>query len=147
MSSNGAHTSGATDNGAAHAPGDDEPGLLASVEGMWDDVRAVAHGHLRLAALEARRAGNSLVWMLVYGILVGVLTLGAWVGALAALVLWLIAVGLTASGALLLAALLNILAAGVLLLAIRRRSRHLGFPATRRSLERGRDVAAPARTH
>lgn len=109
---------------------------------MWDDVRAIAHGHLQLAALEARRAGHSLVWMLVYGILVGVLTLGAWAGTLAALVLWLIAAGLSASGALLLAAALNIVAAGLLLLAIRRRSRHLGFPATMRSLERGRGVDA-----
>jgi hypothetical protein len=44
----------------------------------------------------------------------------------------------------LIAALLNLAAAGLCVLAIRRHSRHLGFPATLRSLERDRAVAAAA---
>lgn len=149
MSSNAAHDTRVAREGAAQAPHDhardgDEPGLLASAEVLWDDVRVIAHEHLRLVALEARRAGRSLAWLLIYGILAGGLMLGAWAGALAALVVWLIGAGLPASGALLIAALLNIGAAGLCVLAIRRRSRHLGFPATLRSLERDRAVAAAA---
>lgn len=126
------------------APGDTAPGLLASAEVLWDDVRVIAHEHLRLVALEARRAGRSLALLLVYGILAGGLILGAWAGALAALVVWLIGAGLPASGALLIAALLNLAVAGLCVLAIRRHSRHLGFPATVRSLQRNRAVAATA---
>jgi len=154
VSSNAAHATRVAGEGAAqapheharddHAPGDNGPGLLASAEVLWDDVRVIAHEHLRLVALEARRAGRSLAWLLIYGILAGGLSLGAWAGALAALVLWLIGAGLPASGALLIAALLNLAAAALCVLAIRRRSRHLGFPATLRSLERDRAVAAAA---
>jgi uncharacterized membrane protein YqjE len=155
VSSNVAHATRVAGEGAAHAPDehaqddhardDDGPGLLASAELLWDDVRVIAHEHLRLVALEARRAGRSLAWLLIYAILAGGLSLGAWAGALAALVVWLIGAGLPASGALLIAALLNIGAAGLCVLAIRRHSRHLGFPATVRSLQPDRAVAAAAR--
>ena len=143
MSGSGAHGAAGVRDGAGHAPDNGEPGVLASVEGWWADVRGIAHEHLQLATLEARLAGRALVWLLVYGILVSVLLLGAWAGPVAALVLWLVASGVGASAALLLAAAMNLLAAGLLALAIRRRSRHLGFAATRRSLE-PRDVAAAA---
>jgi uncharacterized membrane protein YqjE len=141
MSVNGVHQAAAVGDGAAHAPGHDEAGLLASAEGWWADVRGIAHEHLQLVALEAQRASRGLVWLLVHGILVSVLLLGAWAGTLAALVLWLIASGVGASAALLLAASMNLVAAGLLAQAMRRSSRRLGFAATLRSLQR-RDVAA-----
>ena len=154
MSSHAAHATRVAGEGAVqaphdhvrddHVPDDNGPGLLASAGVLWDDVRVIVHEHLRLVALEASRAGRSLAWLLIYGILAGGLSLGAWAGALAALVVWLIGAGLPASVALLIAALLNIAAAGLCVLAIRRRSRHLGFPATLRSLERDRTVAAAA---
>lgn len=143
MSGRGVYGAAAVAEDAVHAPGNDEPGLLASAEGWWADVRAIAHEQLQLATLEAQRSSRALVWLLVYGILVSVLLLGAWAGTVAALVLWLIAIGVGASAALLLAAAMNLAAAGLLAMAIRRRSRHLGFAATLRSLER-RDVAAAA---
>lgn len=145
MSVNDIREPAAAGNGAAHASHSDEPGLLASVEVLWQDVRGIAHEHLQLAALETQRAGRSLVWLLVYGILACVLMLGAWVGALAALVLWLISIGLAASAALLLAAVLNVIAAGLFVLAIRRRSRDLGFPATLASLQGARGATALTR--
>lgn len=145
MSSQAVHEAEVAGNDAQGASANDDPGLLASVGGVWGDVRSIASSHLQLAALEAQRAGQSLAWLLAYGILTGVLILGAWVSAVAALVLWLVAVGMAASGALLLASLLNIIAAGVVVMAMHRRTRDLGFPATMRSLDRTRTGAAVTR--
>jgi len=141
MSSHRVHEAGDGGNGAAHPPDNEEPGLLVSAGVLWGAVRSIAYDHLRLAALEAQRAGQSLAWLLIYGVLIGVLMLSAWACAIAALMLWLTASGLPASAALLLAALLNSIAAGGFALAIRRRSRDLGFPATLRSLEGDHGVA------
>ena len=118
------------------------PGLSASALALWDDLRGLAHEHLQLAALEARRAGESLVSMLAYAIVAGVLAASAWVGATGALVLWLIDCGIAASAALLLAAFLNALGAFGFALAIRRKSRFLSFPATVRSLRHDGQGAA-----
>lgn len=108
-----------------------EPGLMASIEAMWDDMRALAYDHLQLVALEMRRAALGLVTMVVEGIVMGMLVAASWIAAVAALCLWLIEHGLETSAALLIAAILNLLGALGFGLAIRRKSRVLRlFPAT-----------------
>ena len=57
-----------------------DPGLLASAEALWQDLRALGHDYLRLVALEAQRAGESLVSIVVFGIVVGLLVVSAWLG-------------------------------------------------------------------
>lgn len=132
-------------NDATCNAGGDPPGLLASAEELWADLRAIAQGHLRLAALEAQHAGQCLVWILVLAILVGGLVLGAWTSTIAALVMGLSAVGVPPVAAALLVAVLHIIAAGVVSRAIQRRVRALGFPATVRSFETGNGVARTTR--
>ena len=57
---------------------------------LWHDLRGLAHDHFELAALETQRAGESLVAMVVAGMLVPGLLLSAWLGLLSAAVLALI---------------------------------------------------------
>jgi hypothetical protein len=76
------------------------------------------------------------------GTVVGVLLGGASLAATGALVLWLVRLGVPASLAMLLGALLMTLCAGLFARAIRRRSRSLQFPATIRSLKPEQKLAA-----
>jgi len=123
--------------GAPAAVGDAPPGdagLLEDAKSLWHELRALAHDELTLAALEARLAGISLVTMLGAGLMIGVLLVSAWLGLLAAVVLWLISIGVPASIALLLGVATNLLLALMLYGVVRRQSRYLQFPATLRGL-------------
>lgn len=110
-------------------------GILEDTRSLWHELRALSHDHLRLAALETRRAGESLVDMIVAGVMVAVLLNGAWLGLVAAAVLWLVEHGIMASSALLLAVVFNLLLVLILCGVIRRKSRYLQFPAILRSLK------------
>jgi hypothetical protein len=113
-------------------PGDS--GLLVDAKSLWHELRGLAHDQLTLAALETRLAGKSLVTMIAAGVMVAALLVSAWLGLMGAVVLWLISIGVIASIAMLLAVAANVVFALVLYDVIRRRSRHLQFPATLRSL-------------
>jgi hypothetical protein len=89
---------------------------------------------VQLAALETRRAGKSLIALAIAAVLWAVLVLSAWLGLLAAGVVWLLEQGVAASAALLVGVGVNLLAALMVSMIIRYQSRHLQFPATRRSL-------------
>jgi uncharacterized membrane protein YqjE len=121
--------------GSPAAAATSAPGLLENAQALWHDLRGLAHDHLQLAALETQRAGKSLVNMVVYAVAAAMLLVSAWLGLMAAGVLWLIDRGLNASVALLLVVVLNIAAAFVLFTMIRRSSQQLRFPATVRSLK------------
>lgn len=120
---------------AAGAPkASDEPALLQEAQRLWHELRAMAHEQLTLAALELRLAGESAVRMLVSGVLIAVLLVSAWIGLLAAGILWLVSLGVAAAAAILAGVALNLVLAALLYASIRRRSRHLQFPSTLRSL-------------
>ncbi len=109
--------------------------LLDDVEAIVEEWRGRVHDHLSLAALEARRAGENLVVILAYGTVVGVLLGGACLVTTAAIVVWLVALGVPNGLALLLGAVLMLLGAVGFAREIRRRSRTLQFPASLRSLK------------
>jgi hypothetical protein len=111
-----------------------DAGVAENISGLWRDLRGMAHDHLQLAALEAQRAGRSLVAVLAASIVLGVLLASTLLILTGALILALIEFGVSASFAALLAALVNLSASMALALAIRSRSRLLGFPATLRTL-------------
>jgi len=113
----------------------DEASLRENALGLWHDLRGLAYDHLQLAALEAQRAGRSLVWMLAASIVLGVLLATTPLILSGALILSLMTLGLAPGAALLLAALTNVALAIALAMAIRARSRLLGFPASLRSLK------------
>jgi len=110
-------------------------GVLEDAQSLWHELRGLTHDRFRLAALETQRAGKSLVDMIVAGIMVGVLLINAWLGLLTAAVLRLVAHGMVASSAILLAVAFNLLLTLLLFGVIRRKSRHLQFPATLHSLQ------------
>lgn len=101
---------------------------------FWHELRCLIHGRLRLAALETQQAGRSLIIMIVAGVMTAVLLISAWLGLVVAVVLGLVERGVVASSAVLLAVVLNFVAALLLWTVIRRKSRYLGLPATIRSL-------------
>jgi hypothetical protein len=110
-------------------------GVLELAQSLWLELRGLAHDRFRLAGLETQRAGKSLVAMVTAGVMVGFLLACAWLGLLAAAVLWLVGNGMAASCAVLLSVAFNLFLALLLIALIRRKSRFLQFPATLRSLQ------------
>ena len=109
--------------------------MLEDIQSLWDELQGLSHERFRLVGLEIRRAGQSLVTMVVAGAMLALLLSAAWLGLLAAAVQWQLENGLPASSAILIAVAFNLLLALMLCGLIRRRSRYLQFPATLRSLE------------
>ena len=114
--------------------------LLNEAKSLWSELIDLLHDRLQLAALETQHAGRSLAVMLTTGVIIAILLVSAWLGLLSAAVLWLVHIGLTASLAILLGAVVNILLAVLLYQLIRYQSRHLGWPATLRSLQKPASV-------
>jgi len=110
-------------------------GVLAEAQLLWDELRGLGVDRIRLAALETQRAGDSLVSMLISGVMIAVLLLSAWLGLLAAAVLILIENGFAPSSVILLTVAANLLLTLILFGVIRRKSRFLQFPSTLRSLQ------------
>jgi uncharacterized membrane protein YqjE len=111
------------------------PSVLDDAQALWHELHTLIHDHLQLAALETRRAGESLVTMLVAGFMVALLLIGAWLGLGVAAVQWLIEQGMLASSAILLAVAVNLLVVLLLCAVIRNKSRYLQFPALLRSFQ------------
>ncbi len=103
--------------------------VLQDMQSLWFELQGLGHDHFRLAALEARRAGQSLVTMLATSVMVVLLLNGVWLGLLATGVLWLQENGLKVSSAVLLTVALNLLFLLICIWVLRRHSRYLQFPA------------------
>ena len=110
-------------------------GVLQDAQSLFKELLGLIQDRFQLAALETRRAGESLVAMVVTGVMAGVLLGSAWLGIEAIAVLWLSEHGIVASSALLLVVAINALFGLILCGMIRRKSRFLQFPATLRSLQ------------
>lgn len=116
-------------------------GLLDELRMLLQQVLGVVHDHLQIAALETRLAGQSLVAMVAAGVMVALLLVSAWIGLIAAAVAALVGNGLSISAAIFLGVSANLLVALLLCEFIRRKSRHLLWSASLRSLRR--DMATP----
>jgi hypothetical protein len=106
-----------------------DSGVLEDMLSLWDELQGLGHDHFRLAALETRRVGQSLVTMLATSVLMVLLLNSAWLGLLAGGVVWLLENGIKASSALMLTVALNLLLLLICIRVIRRHSRYLQFPA------------------
>ncbi|WP_442499383.1 phage holin family protein [Methylobacter sp. sgz302048] len=114
--------------------------LLEDVRLLWQDLRELAHNHLKLATLEAKRAGRSLVSIAAAGVFMAVLLLMVWIGLMAAAVLALIESNMVGEmEAVLLITGVNLLIALMLFWFIRSKSRYLFFPETVNSLKNRED--------
>lgn len=115
--------------------------LLEDVRLLWQDLGELAHNHLKLATLEAKRAGRSLMSIAVAGVFMAVLLLMVWIGLMAAAVLALIESNVVGdTEAVLLITGVNLLIALMLFWFIRSKSRYLFFPETVNSLKNREDL-------
>jgi uncharacterized membrane protein YqjE len=101
--------------------------------------------HALLAVLELQRAGISFVKMVAAGIIISILVISAWMGLVAAAVVWAVGAGANWSVALIVAAIVNIAVAFGLALWAKKQIPDLLFAATLRQLKQ--DVPHPEREH
>jgi uncharacterized membrane protein YqjE len=102
----------------------------------WSSMKGLVQDHALLAVLELQRAGISLVKMLAAGIVITILIVSAWMGLVAAAVVWAVGAGASWGVALLVAAIVNIaIAAGIAFWA-KSQVPDLLFAATLRQLRR-----------
>ena len=120
-------------------------GIFDGAGELVQELRGVAHDYLTLAALETKRAGQSLVIMIAAGVMMAILLVSAWLGVVAAGVFGMVAGGMALWVALLLAVVANIVVAAALYAVIHYKRRYLGFPATMRNLRPG--VSGSTRPH
>jgi len=119
-------------------------GVFGEVAGVLDSVRESLSNFLDLVTLEARRAGLALFWMVAWAIVAAVCIITTWLGLMAALAMWAVSLGLLPIAAIILIAILNLVAGGVLIRVCVGLSRGLLFPATRRQLARDPSAKVPA---
>jgi len=105
---------------------------LGIIQREW---RNLIHDQLQLAALEVRLAAQSVMVMILAAVCIGALLVLAWAGLMAATGLSLAGMGLHPIFVLLTVTALTAVPVLVLWRFINRRSRHLGFPATLRTLK------------
>jgi hypothetical protein len=116
---------------ASGKPVEQHADLLEDLRLLWLDLRGLTHDHLKLAALEARRAGNSLASIVAASVVMAVVLISVWVGLMAAATLALIESNFVGDiEAILLIAAVNLVVALLLFWFIRRKSRYLLFPET-----------------
>lgn len=102
---------------------------------LWRTMRRVTHGYALLAVLDMRRAAIQLAWLIGAAVIVGVLGVTAWLTAVTALVTWLVQENISLPLALVIAALLNLVGAGLVLWRIRELFSDMPFAATLRQLK------------
>lgn len=111
----------------------------------WTNVKGLVQDHALLAVLELQRAGISLVKMLAAGIIISILIVSAWMGLVAAAVVWAVGAGANWGLAILIAAVVNIAVAAGLAFWAKNQIPDLLFAATLRQLRN--DMPHPENEH
>ena len=110
------------------------PSLAARAGNLLRDFREIASDHLELAVLEAQQAGVGLAKMLFAAVVIAILLVTAWLALVAGTIVWATGAGVSWVGALIVAAVINIVAGGALALWVRGQIGELLFAATLRQL-------------
>src|SRR5436190_22673332 len=117
------------------APGTRRPaGLGERLGHLVGEARSRVVDYAQLAVLDSRRAALNLAWTLGTVLVVAVLLVTAWMGLLAALIVWASSAGVSWAIAIGVAALVNILAAAALAWWMRHLVAELPFTALMRQL-------------
>jgi len=119
---------------AAAAAPPPAPGLLERFAQTARDARRLVYDHLELAALEAQRAADGFVRVLVGSVVVAILVVSAWMAVVAAVAVWATNAGLSLPWALVLVAVANVVVAAGLFFWMRKQFPELLFTATLRQL-------------
>ncbi len=99
---------------------------------------------LELVSLEGCRAGLTLAWMFVGGLVAAIFIVTAWSGMMAALAMYVVSLGMLPIAAVIVVAAVNLIAGAAMLYWCIAQSRHLLFAATRRQLASASMVRSPA---
>jgi len=102
---------------------------------IWRTLRRVVHGHALLAVLDLRRASIQLAWIIGAGVIIGVLAVTAWLTGVTALVTWLLQRNLSLPLVLLIAAVVNLIGAGIVAWRVKDLVTEMPFAATLRQLK------------
>ena len=132
--------------GGAAAPaaaGSPAGGIFEELALAFGAARDAVAGTLELAALEAHRAGVALIWMIVWSFVAVVCVVAAWLGFMAALGMWVVALGFPPIATVAGIALFNLGLAGALVYGSIRLAHHLLFSATRRQLASKLSITPP----
>jgi uncharacterized membrane protein YqjE len=111
-----------------------EPGFGALVGRLISDTRQLVSDFAQLAVLDARRAGVRLAMLLSAGLLIAILVITAWMGFVAAGIVWMFDQGISWPVAIVLAAVINIVAAAALAWWARHLVSEMPFTALLRQL-------------
>ncbi len=108
---------------------------------MWEPLaraaaafKRVAGSYALLAVLDMRRAAVQLAWIVGGGIVITVLLVTAWLASVVALAVWLLGQGMSWPAVLVVAASLNVVAAGLVVWRMRNVFQIAPFAATLRQL-------------
>lgn len=112
-----------------------DSGALGAIHLLLNELYQLSYDRIWLAALETRRAGESLVIMIVAAVLVAFMLSSAWLGLMAVAILIMVDNGVVVTSATLLTVAFNLFLALLLCGVIRRKRRYLQFPATLRSFQ------------
>jgi hypothetical protein len=109
-------------------------GVLGELSRVFKYARETLSNALELVSLEARRAGLTLVWMFVGGLIAAIFIVTAWAGMVAALAMYMVSLGMLPVAAVIMVAAVNLIAGAGMLYWCIALSRNLLFVATRRQL-------------
>jgi uncharacterized membrane protein YqjE len=101
---------------------------------LWTHSVGLLHDHSLLALLEMQRASLGLVKIIGAAVVISVLVVAAWMGLVAAGIVWAVGAGASWGVAIVVAALINLVAAGALAFWIKTQVPELLFAATLRQL-------------
>jgi uncharacterized membrane protein YqjE len=119
-------------------------GVLGELSNVLASARTTLSSILELISLEARRAGLALLWIIVMGVVAAICIVSAWLGLMAALAMWVISLGFPPIATVIIVALIQLIAAAMLIDVCIGKSRDLLFPATRRQVAGDCPVKAAA---
>ena len=111
-----------------------EQGFADLAGRLISDTRQLLSDFAHLALLDARRAGVRLAMLLSAGLLIAILVITAWMGFVAAGIVWMFAQGVSWPLAIAIAALINVVAAAVLAWWARHLVSEMPFTALLRQL-------------
>ena len=111
-----------------------QPGLGDLAGRLISDTRQLFSDFAQLAVLDARRAGVRLAMLLSAGLLIAILVITAWMGFVAAGIVWMFDQGVSWPVAIAVAAVINIAAAAVLAWWARHLVSEMPFTALLRQL-------------
>ena len=123
-----------------------EPGVGELLGRFFSDTRQLVSDFVHLAVLDARRAGVRLAMLLSAGLMIAILVITAWMGFVAAGIVWMFDRGVSWPLAIAIAALTNIAAAAALAWWARHLVSEMPFTALLRQL-RGEAPKDPDEKH